>query len=197
MNLFDALFFALLVLTFLLHLLQFALIPWLTRRKIKAFFEDIDEEMVIKFVRIVARHFVKHIRDGTFIKEVQKRLLQSAQQMVKGQKSGDARRLKVGQAALFKDIMSNTDIGKFLLAFPGVHNWVKEEPANAETFVMYILPKLEAMRARAKQLQSETAPPSGIDAAVSLLSQGGLTQKPLNSDEVNIPPPGENHGNSV
>jgi len=166
----DYLMWATLLATAILHLLQFLIIPWLTRRQIKTFIDGIDDEKLGRFVKTVSKLFVSKLATEEFQKQLQGRLMESARMVAMGQRSGDSKRLKQAREVMMRDLLKQSETGRFLALFPEFRKWVEERPENAETFIFNILPRLDAMRIKAKAVnQDQKSPaPSGIDSFVNL-----------------------------
>tara|TARA_Y100000310_G_C20688339_1_gene820568 strand:+ start:3114 stop:3773 length:660 start_codon:yes stop_codon:yes gene_type:complete len=171
-----------------INLLQFFLIPRLTRNLIKFFVDGLNEKQLKQFagelidklgphlheeiVKLVGADlidkfgpdFIKTISDSIdtdlVAKEIQDTMLKSAM----GYKGCDGKRKAKLDALMLKDMLGNSKIGKVLTMFPEMTKWIEKNPQYAETFILHILPRIQASQERRRVATlTRMDPPKGSD----------------------------------
>ena len=184
------------VLTIGINAFQVWFIPWMTKRKVTSFIDDlsddvkqefidalvkavtpgvvgaidmdkivdavvkklddIDLECIIKKVTVQAdkaveglKQYVSHLDASSIMTDLKDKMIKSAMGNMSGDKKINAQLDKMAT----EDILSNSEVGSFLMLFPQMKNYLKENPQGVRNFALNWLPRLEAMRTRSAMMK--------------------------------------------
>lgn len=179
----DALSITLLLtaLMVLMEIFQILFIPWQTRRLVARHVDRLGPEALAVIARYVGPRIMKLIIKRINLDEVAGGLKKMIAQSIGGEMGQSRKKMKRMKILMYKDMMKNDEVGKFLMLFPQVQKHLDKHPDDIEPFVLEWLPRLNAMRQRSIQMRK-------IQAEAAARQQAAAQPSPLNTLVSNILP---------